>query len=421
MPIDPENLPTNIQQIDWNGKPTLVAAGAVNVTLKPGVSSPPDDVLAGFGLAQPPIWIPLYDRTYQLVVAPSTNLEALLRVVSQSPHVEEAEPDFIQTAMRTPDDPFFGRQWAHQKIASEAAWDIEIGSRSVLIAMVDSGISMSKAGRLDHPDLMSSRYVIGPNLVTDGPPRDTTGHGTLMTGIAAASTDNCTGVAGVNWVSDVFICRCLDDNDYCPVSRTRKAFEAVLAFAQGKGLKVVINYSIGGYEDSRILIQACELVDRPDVLLVCAAGNKPNPVAFPAAYTRVFDRLVAVGATDDEDCVRGSSARGVELTLVAPGADIYSTSPYEFLPFMGVQRFYDRCAGTSASAAFVTGVASLIWSKRPELDSKDVKKILRDSAHRLEAGKTFSRDWGYGRLNAAVALRTAARHASQEIPIHKEH
>src|SRR5258708_24029659 len=77
---------------------------------------------------------------------------------------------------------------------------------------------------------------------------------------------------------------------------------------------------------------ACGSVDSADVLLWCAAGNSPGPVAYPAKYSTVFSRIVAVGASDESDAPCLNSGSGPELTVVGPGTNILATTPTYILP-----------------------------------------------------------------------------------------
>jgi len=123
--------------------------------------------------------------------------------------VEHAVPSLILRPALTPNDPYYNYyQWAldslyytNADINAYKAWNLETGSSSVKVAILDSGIDD------DQPDLVSR--VIGGTVTADDPwPgwwgdwRDILphgGHGTNVAGVIGARTDNGTGVAGVMW------------------------------------------------------------------------------------------------------------------------------------------------------------------------------------------------------------------------------
>jgi subtilisin family serine protease len=108
------------------------------------------------------------------------------------------------------DDPRYNRQWNLKNDGSslqgngtvgadidvEAAWAITTGSPNIKIAIIDSGVDTlhpELLGKLlpgfDAFDAGTNGYPI-PNFPSDG-------HGTACAGIAAATTNNNLGVAGV--------------------------------------------------------------------------------------------------------------------------------------------------------------------------------------------------------------------------------
>lgn len=139
-----------------------------------------------------------------------------------------------------PNDPYFGQQWAHTLIRTPAAWDITTGSSSITIAIVDSGIDEN------HPDLLN-KIVAGYDFSDgDSNPHDLNGHGTHVAGIAAAASNNATGIAGVNWQARIMPVRVLG------MDGTGYNFDISegIRWAYQHGAKV-INLSLGGPDEAQ--------------------------------------------------------------------------------------------------------------------------------------------------------------------------
>jgi subtilisin family serine protease len=198
----------------------------------------------------------------------------------------------------------------------------------VLIGIIDSGISMSTAGALDHPDLnQAGRYILGTDFVDGGTPRDLHGHGTHVAGIAAAESNNAQGVSGMNWGTNVYICRTLDAGGNGSSADFADAVEEIVDYAVANSLKAVINYSAGGAAN-QTKQDAAQYADDLGMILCAATGNdSAGPVIYPAAYSTMFDGVIAVGSTDSNDTVSSFSNVGPEVTVVAPGRGILSTMP----------------------------------------------------------------------------------------------
>ncbi|MCX7670389.1 MAG: peptidase, partial [Anaerolineae bacterium] len=79
---------------------------------------------------------------------PLAEVEALASRLAALPEVAYAEADAIMRPALTPNDPRYGEQWhylpptsGNYGINAPAAWDITTGAASVIVAVVDTGIT----------------------------------------------------------------------------------------------------------------------------------------------------------------------------------------------------------------------------------------------------------------------------------------
>ena len=127
------------------------------------------------------------------VKLPPHLLDAAEASLKKNPKIKTVERNYLAEATLIPNDPGFTSQWHLSKISAPAGWDITVGSLSVPIAIIDSGVDS------DHPDLLG-KILPGFNFVRDNADtRDAGGHGTAVAGAAAALTNSGIGVAGVAW------------------------------------------------------------------------------------------------------------------------------------------------------------------------------------------------------------------------------
>ena len=319
------------------------------------------------------------------------------------------EPVVIDHGAITPNDPLFSQQWALKKVRAEVGWDHWIGpsneSKVVDLAILDSGIPMVN-GILSHPDLNDpTRFVLGSDLLHKGEnPVDDQGHGTHVTGIAAAASNNGLGISGLCWGGTVLIIKAMNSSqppDASSITFEKGILEAV-KFARERESRLVINYSGGGPPDQTRKI-AVEYLDQERELLVAAAGNNHGgPLDYPAAYSTNYPNVIAVGAVDRKLKRPSFANRGPQLTVVAPGVDILSCLPnYRVtLNRHGLSTRYDLMDGTSMATPLVSALAVLIWSKWPALTAEEVRDKITQTADPLGS----QNDFGHGIINAGAAL-----------------
>lgn len=312
-------------------------------------------------------------------------------------------------AAAVPDDPDFALQWAlhntgqtiegHTGLAdadidAPEAWDVHAGLSTVTVAIVGRGVD-------PHPEfadrLLAGRAFVGDLFNT----RDTCPHDTHLAGIIAAATDNGVGIAGLNGQARILPVRVFDG---CGGSADRVAEGTLWAVDQGAA---VILIPIQFADPSTTLSDAVAFAAKHDVVVVAPVGSAGNnEVNFPAAY----GGCLAVSATTNEDTFSSASNYGPEVDLAAPGRSIWSTwgdDSYGFQPS-------DR--DTASASAFVAGAAALIRSYAPQLTASQVSDVLLASADDLgEPG--WDERFGFGRLNVAHALKTAAPPALRFEPV----
>jgi thermitase len=304
------------------------------------------------------------------------------------PGVKYAEPNYIYHALLVPNDPFFAtKQWGPQKINAPAAWDTTTGSPSVVIAILDTGIATA------HPKFSGKIVAGGTNCTQDlGGVEDTNGHGTHVAGIAAATGNTGIGIAGIAWGAQILPIKVLDSAGRGSSITVACGIDAVRLYAVANPTtRVVVNTSLGGEGYSWAMKDSIDAAIQNNVLIISAAGNSGKAaVLFPAAYPGVM----AVGATIPTNDRATFSSYGAELSVAAPGADIYSTwlgGGYAFL------------SGTSMAAPHVTGVAALLRGLNPGFIPTQVRAQIEQTATRL-GPSGFDPQFGWGLVNAAAAV-----------------
>ena len=315
------------------------------------------------------------------------SVEEALRHYRSLPEVEFAQPNYRYRAALEPNDEFYANQWHLPKISAPAAWETSVGSREVIVAVVDTGVDYT------HPDLTDNIWPgRGWDFVNDDDdPMDDYApffHGTQVAGVIGAVGDNGLQVSGVCWRVRIMALKALDENG----DGTTATVAAAITWAAAHGAQL-INLSLEAeepVEDAALR----EAMRDSGVLIVCAAGNSGLNVDTDPVYpgSSELANVINVANSNSSDNLVASSNYGeVSVDLAAPGQAIWGLDE-------------TLLSGTSVSAAVVSGAAALILAAQPGLHYSTLKAHLIDTCDGARLAVVSG-----GRLNVAAALAAASQ------------
>jgi thermitase len=368
---------------DPEGAPYV--AGELLVAYEPGTSEEAEETVVRQSGARTLKDLP---GEVRLVTFPTIRREAseaareraLARALGYLAHkagVVAADYNYLREPYFMPNDPRLANQWGLASTRFGGAWN-EAKGGGAKVAIVDSGVYS------EHPDIgriIAQRDFVEGDAVAD----DDFGHGTHVTGIAGALTDNGKGVAGGCFGCGLIVGKVMGLGGFTTDSRIVEGIN----WSVNQGADVV-NLSLGGPADSSVLRTAVNRAHGQGAVVVAAAGNDGvSEPRYPAAYSKV----IAVSAISTDDRLARFSSRGRWVDLAAPGTDIISTSE---------SGGYDRQSGTSMAAPFVSGLAGLLASQGMSADS--IRQGMQATAEDLGPAGQDPR-YGHGRIDAADAVR----------------
>lgn len=357
----------------------------------------------------------------------------IIKSLRRRADVSYAQPNYIRKELAIPNDPQYPRQWHFPLINLPQSWDVTTGSNTVIVAVIDTGVL------LNHPDLTNrltsegydfisdpSRALDGdgidpnPDDPGDGSPGGSSFHGTHVSGIIAAETDNDTGVAGVTWSTRIMALRALGqgggtDFDILQAVRYAAGLDNDSGTVPSQSADI-INLSLGGSSFSQAAQDLFNVVRGEGVIVIAAAGNSGSIIpVYPAAY----EGVVSVNAVDLEKDLTWYSNFGPTIDLAAPGGDntadinvdgfpdgVLSTCGNDATGAIGF--VYCFFQGTSMAAPLVAGVVALMKAIYPALTPEELDILLLNGSITEDIGAAGRDDqFGSGLIDAFGALVTA--------------
>ena len=345
--------------------------------------------------------------------SPGAEISEMEEALEDLPSVNAVAPDCEVSLNRNPNDQYYVSssvgQWALNGtygIDAPAAWDTTTGSNTVVVGVVDTGVTY------DHPDLAANMWhnpdstspdVYGHDFVNnDSDPRDDQSpiyHGTHVAGTIGAVGNNGVGIAGVNWNVKIMALKVLGANGSGSWSGILAAITwAVAQKTSGVPIRV-LNMSLGGGGLSQAFAGPITAAENAGIMIIAAAGNSGsnNDVSpsYPASFTN--NNVISVAATDVNGAMASFSNYGVSsVDIAAPGVNILSTSASG----------YQQLSGTSMATPHVAGLAALLLSVSPSLTVTQFRSALFDSGTALSS---LSGRIATGKLINAPRALAAAR------------
>jgi thermitase len=376
-----------------------------------------------FGLTELRAW----DGTAVFQLPPGTDIFGLVELLDAEPGVRFAEPDFVTIGRHISrrvapavgamlSDPLVADQYAMTLTRSADAWQIQSGSPSIKIAILDEGV------HIEHPDLQAA--VVGSYDGIDDDsfqtPNGWDGHGTACAGLAAATPCNDVGIRGSGGGCSLLAVRiAFSEFPGGPWITTNEVIARAIGWSWRNGADILSN-SWGGGLPSGAIIEEFEKARRLGrqglgCVIVVAAGNDHGPVSFPGSLAEV---LTVAASNQYDEAKTPTSAdgetwwgtnHGPEIDLAAPGVhnlttDIGGALGYDPTDYAGTFN------GTSSATPIVAGICGLVLSANPAMREQEVRELLRNTA--AKAGSTpyaggRNDYFGHGRVDALAAVQAA--------------
>lgn len=320
------------------------------------------------------------------------------------------------------------------------AWELGYTGKGITIAVLDTGVDDS------HPDL-EGKFIAGADFAgatgrittKNGRynPDDDTGHGTAIAGIALSNggaDEAYKGVAPDARLVDVRVTLgrggdiitalewCIDHKNTDWNNNGIDDYDGI----------DIISISVGGDDNSDGSDSVSQLVNRvvdAGIVVVTAIGNSgPNNQGI--GNVAAADKVITVGNLNDQNTVDRSDDELDSTSSKGPRRDDGDDDPYDELkpdvtaPGMSImtpdfslvgQRGtgYDVYSGSSMSCPHVSGICALILEANPELQPKEIKRILQSTAEDIgepsepELSDKYNYGYGYGSVDAYAAVREA--------------
>ncbi|SNS00303.1 Serine protease, subtilisin family [Actinoplanes regularis] len=360
------------------GAPPAARAADTTVRLDVGLAAGADAAAVVDRLTRPLVdWDPVTGLDAITVDVAASERDTVLAQLAADAGVRYAEPGStvhadspsVSIPQYATNDPFLydrngpNYRWLEMSQIPQA-WTWTLGSSSVTVAVVDTGVS-------GNPDLGPNRLAAGWDFVDgDADASDDDDHGTQVANLIAGERNNSVGGAGICPQCRILPVRVLGHRDGRSAEGTSADVAAGIVWAADHGADI-INLSLSTSTHSRLLAEAVEHADSRGALVVGSAGQTATSARqFPAG----FDRVLAVGSINEYGAPSIGSNRN---SATDQWIDVLAPDRTWVLGRDGTRQL---AGGTSAATAIVSGTAALALAVRPEATADQVRTAIVGSA-----------------------------------------
>ena len=352
------------------------------------------------------------NRTYRLILQQDYNLPAnLVECLKLIPSVANARELEVGEARLPKPDVSAQASLTAQSVAElinlPYAQALTKGVPDVKIAVLDTGVNLNHkelsgkiVKRADFVNLegLDTSDFVGDIQGYDDVPEDEVGHGTHVSGIIAGrGVEMDQGVAPECGIMAVRVLATMKDDGRLVGAGIVDNINTGIKWAVDNDADVInmslgIKHVGGGLPHEDVIRYALS----KNVVVVAASGNDgTNERYYPGALPGV----IAVGAVDGGGSVTRFTSFGANITVVAPGQNIYSSYAHNT---------YASASGTSQASPFVAGSVGLMKSyalqQGTRLTNHEVTYILKNTSDKVNSRLRDERA-GYGLINLADAFK----------------
>jgi subtilisin family serine protease len=365
--------------------------------------------------------------------------------------IEFATPNFVSEFIRFANPAPHAEQWhlhntgavAGQKkdedVHALEAWKISRGKASIVVAVIDDGVDVDhpnlRAAIKRNPTAIEPRDLLGRDFFVpdDNDPEHFNPrpkkfrvpfdqmagndiHGTPCAGVVGARGVGG-GPVGIAPGCRILAVKVFHGDDLASDARVADAIRYAALNAS------ILSCSWGSPHSNDIELALQDALEfgrgGKGATVFFATGNETSKVGYPASDPNA----VGVGATTDQARLASYSNTGPQVWLTAPSSggkrDIFTTDVSIAnrgfntgnAAAGGVEGLNTNSfGGTSSATPLAAGVAAHILSVNPSLTVAQLKDILASTADKIGSGYDaagHSKKFGFGRVNAAKAVRAA--------------